>query len=69
MNFKNNTLHTTYLFNGIFFIIGFIYCSFLPRWTLFDFYLKFNNKIQMGQKQSFLFGEEPSKQKTTSEGK
>lgn len=67
MNFKNNTLHTTYLFNGFFLLL--VSYSFLPRWTLFDFYLKFNNKLQMGQKQSFLFGEEPSKQKTTSEGK
>lgn len=56
-----------FLFNGIFLLL--VSYSFLPRWTLFDFYLKFNNKLHMGQKQSFLFGQEPSKQKTTSEGK
>lgn len=66
MNFKNNTLHTTYLFNVIFYY-WFHIASFLDR-LYFDFYLKFNNKLHMGQKQSFLFGEKPSEQKPTSEG-
>lgn len=43
MNFKNNTLHTAYLFHGIFLLL--VSYSFLPTWTLSDFYLNFNNKL------------------------
>lgn len=51
MNFKNNTLHTSYLFNGICLLL--VSYSFLPRWTLFDFYLKFNNKLHMDKNKVF----------------